>query len=105
MSRFTVNKRLGGNGKLDYPIGMITADEIRLSGEMYYTWDAVINLFGSSYFTLSPYANSYSIYAINGAPGYLEGAVSNRIVPSVALKSNVTISDGNGTQANPFVVE
>ena len=62
------------------------------------------------WWTMTPFSfdGSYAYIFHLSSNGYLNfnyADYSGGLRPAIALKSNVTISGGNGTQANPFVVE
>ena len=63
---------------------------------------------GLTWWTLTPYSNYY-IWKIekdgNGGSGYPTSNTSYGIRPSINLKSNVRIVDGNGTIDNPYRLE
>ena len=115
-----------GNGKLTYPVGLITADEAVLAG---YKWNGTsltltsnnylgkaFNLLGTNecYWTMTPGDNyqSSSLYGATVAnicdTGYLGPAVtsvSNFVVPVVNVSQSYAIKmTGAGTSSNPFVI-
>ena len=115
LSKYTVNTdAYGGNGKLQYKVGLLTADEITFAGGLfrhdntsYYIYK---NASSEYWWTMTPFSfdGSYAYIFHLSSNGYLNfnyADYSGGLRPAIALKSNVTISGGNGTQANPFVVE
>ena len=110
---FTVTNETG-NQALTYPIGMITVDELYLSGYANNYLNPLSYVFSSSsYWTLSP---SYFREQLNRAgvfqsyaTGYANGngfVTMNRLVrPVINLNANVEITGGIGTQNEPFVVK
>ena len=102
---------IGGNADLDYPVGLLTLNEIMIAGgsivenDEYYLyneafwWSGAPFLFGNA-----------SAYV---ADVYYGGDVYNNIVdgsagvrPSVSLKPGFSlVGDGEGTSENPFIVE
>ena len=122
LSKFTVDDTKNGNGNLDYKIGLLTADEMLLSGLS--SWNAWLNngydensvtayLRNNAtvgwYWSLSPRdfhdGGAFVWRADDG--GRLGGdfvAYSNALRPVVSLKSATTISGGNGTASSPFVI-
>lgn len=69
----------------------------------------ISNAASTNYWTLSPFALDSSAESwVASSIGFLtfDYYVNNSVGlrPSIALKSNTTISGGNGTAANPFVV-
>ena len=116
--RYTVSSG-NGNGYLQYPIGLITADEVILAGGRSHisTSDKGSN---STYYlyiarafrTLSPgyyagVADSGGMGVVDG-PGYLSFAVSinnpSNVRPVVSLKPGITYTTGDGTPSNPYVI-
>lgn len=114
LSKFTVNDTLNGNGALDYKIGLLTADEIIYAGFVFSY--AIVNSStylsentGEAYWwTMTPrvfYLNSNGQhFTINFDYSVGNLAVSGKIRPAIALKSNVEISGGTGTSEDPYVV-
>ena len=113
MDEFTVSSE-NGNGDLTYPIGMLTADEIVLAGNVYVEGvDLVITyltLPNHYFWTLSPYGY---IYRANGANMIIVAAgahANNSVVndagirPSISLNNGTYILSGNGSFENPYVV-
>ena len=101
------------SAKLDYPIGLIHADEVSLAGGVYNTTNMNYYLYNSRYFwTLSPsHFDSYSsnvrtwTVASSGILNPWYNVVTSRGVrPVINLEQNVTISKGDGSALNPFTV-
>ena len=114
---FTVDDTTKGNGALDYPVGLLTADEMVLAGGAFQINNYYLNN-GKEWWSMSPFAYDndtndnagvfyvffegalYSFYGVTaGAPG---------VRPSISLKSDVKIATGgDGTSAKPyeFIVE
>ena len=100
-----------GNGLLEYPIALITADEIALAGGKYINKNEKYYLkTGGHYWTMTPalYSNSYAVSSVwfveqNGSlnPG-LNVDSSLGIRPVINLKANVLISSGDGSIEQPF---
>ena len=119
--KFTVDTSTG-NGKLTYPIALMTADEVSFAGGVYGTnaptWYYYNSAKGSStgstwWWLLSPsnwsgsYARVFRVYGSSG-PGYLsnynvDGAGGVR--PAVSLKSCVKTSGGDGSASAPYTIE
>ena len=114
--RFSVNTNINSvttNGKLKYPIGLITADETAYAGNL---WNMEGNgkyylHAGSDYYTMSP--NSYTNFS--SGTSYLTLWLAsynvstypnlyNGIKPVISLKAD-TLFTGKGTKDNPFVVQ
>ncbi len=106
--KFTVSASLG-NGKLKYPVGLLTTDELMLAGG----GTAYNNcyLFIDDYFwTISPgYLDkdrARNIYKDFG--GLINDWSVNNIIslrPVVSLSKNSNVSGGDGTANNPYVIE
>ena len=107
---YTTSGSSQGNKVLQYPIGLISMDEVWYAGGLdsnnisYYLYT------NSDYWTMSPYYfNSLSIAYVfvvdsNGlfnANGVYDVA---GIRPVINLKANVKISSGTGTSTNPYIV-
>ena len=107
---FTVNDSIRGNTKLKYPIGLISADELVLSG-MVYNGPAnrkVYTFHGNYYsWTMSPNAFTNGrtdyIYQTNTLGGGLSVTNTYYVIPVINLNSDyVQTFTGNGTINNPF---
>ena len=105
---FTVSNT-NGNGKLTYPIGLLTADEINIAGgrggqtnDSYYLYT------NQNFWALSPYY-FYSDYArgfVVNSSGNLNTTFvdnTNGVRPAVSLKPGATWS-GEGTSESPYTV-
>ena len=120
--KFTVDTSTG-NGKLTYPIALMTADEVRFAGGVYGinapTWYYYNSSNGSStgstlWWLLSPSTwTANGIYASvfrmldSSYPGRLTyNAVysSDGVRPVISLKSCIKYSTGNGSANNPYTI-
>ena len=105
--RFTVSKSKG-NGKLTYPIGLITADEAVLGGLRNPNIPTSYLYTTKDYWTMSPMMigiGALDFYSMSDgmlADGYVTSVRGVR--PSVSLKSELSVLGGDGTVENPFVV-
>ena len=103
---FTVNSA-NGNGKLTYPIGMVTIDEVVLAGGIIdYTNTNYYMYNGIAWWLLSAYSfnNSVAFSAglnTNGAIAGISMGASN-IRPSITLRGDLLVSKGNGTSTSPY---
>ena len=100
-----------GNGKLSYPIGLITADEINIAGasskfsnnENYYLHTGDFYWTGSPlWYTSSANSGEYNVDRV----GCLSGDSINRLIgvrPVISLSPKVKLS-GNGTYNNVYEV-
>ena len=120
--KFTVDAS-AGNGKLTYPIALMTADEIAYAGGVsgtdapmwYYTNSSLESSTGdSSWWSLSPGwwtgDNPYSWFVSgSGSPGYLSSVFVNNdggfsVRPVISLKSCVQWESGNGSSSSPYEI-
>ena len=118
--KFTVDTSTG-NGKLKYPIALMTADEISYAGGVYFsgapTWYYTNSSLKSStgtqgWWLLSPeiWNDSHAwVFFVRGSsnPGFLNfGYVLNTygVRPAVSLKSCVKTSGGDGSATNPYTI-
>ena len=119
--KFTVDSSTG-NGKLTYPIALMTADEVSFAGGLYGTnaptWYYYNSANGSStgltwWWLLSPgnwdgsYAYVFRVYGSSN-PGYLLNNnvnSANGVRPAVSLKSCVKTSGGDGSANSPYTIE
>ena len=120
--KFTADSSTG-NGKLKYPIALMTADEVSFAGGLWVTnaptWYYYNSANGSStgtnwWWSLSPYNLNGSGYAavfgVNGSsyPGRLNGSdvnLTNGVRPAISLKSCVKTSGGDGSASAPYTIE
>ena len=103
---FTVSSE-NGNGKLTYPVALLTADEITLAGSGYfgYSTNSYLNT-GVYQWSLSPYYfyNTYADEFVVDSNGLNSINVSNTygVRPSVSLAPGILVSRGTGTSENPY---
>ena len=114
---YTTKESNQGNKALDYPIGLITADEVAYAGatsangsnESFYLYT------GQIYWTMTPcefsnYVTSMLAFLFpvgrGGRFDTLNGRASlqHGVRPVINLKADITISGGDGTASNPYVV-
>lgn len=102
---FTVSMVSGGNGALTYPVGLLTADEVRLAG-------AGENCYlrtGQNYWNLSPtQITNITFGAYVLASGYLNivnTVFSTGIRPAISLTKGTKITGGDGTVNDPYVID
>ena len=107
---YTTSGSEDGNGALDYPIGLITADEVAYAGGVYGTPNSSYYLYtNSAYWTMSSYHFSGSdafVFRVwlDGSLDYSRVEFKWGVRPVVNLKANTQFSEGNGTSETPFVV-
>ena len=106
---FTTSGSSKGNHALGYPIGLITADEVVVSGGFGGKSNESNYLYtGQDYWTMSPiyYAGGVGVFVV-GSDGqfvnYIADWTGPGVRPVINLDSSVTLT-GNGTSTNPFVV-
>ena len=98
--------------KLDYPISLITADEVALAGGVWNTPNSNYYLYNGQYvWTLSPscfgaYDSFASVWRVNPSGSLSWNQVTNifEIRPVINLKADIQIVKGDGTALNPFTV-
>ena len=108
---YTTSGSEDGNKALTYPIGLITADEVAYAGGVWNTTNQSYYLYTNQwYWTMSPsYVNGSGlaiVFAVdsNGGLGYWNVDLAYGVRPVINLKADVTISSGNGTSSNPYVI-
>ena len=119
--KFTVDTSTG-NGKLTYPIALMTADEVSFAGGLYGsdapTWYYKNSVNGSStgstnWWLLSPnhWISSYAyVFRVIGSSGpgslyYNDVYDTNGVRPAVSLKSCTLYSTGNGSASDPYTIK
>ena len=119
--KFTVDSTVG-NGKLTYPIALMTADEVSFAGGLYGTnaptWYYYNSANGSStgstfWWLLSPGvwsgsdAGVFYVYGSSG-PGFLNNVnvfAGGGVRPVISLKSCIKYSTGNGSASDPYTIK
>ena len=119
--KFTVDKSTG-NGKLTYPIALMTADEVSFAGGVfgtnaptwYYYNSAKGSSTGSTYWwLLSPdywVGSNAIVFRVNDSsyPGRLGDYYvnyTNGVRPVISLKSCIKYSTGNGSASDPYTIK
>ena len=118
--KFTVDSSTG-NGKLTYPIALMTADEVSFAGGLYgnnaQTWyyynSANGSSIGGNWWLLSPInwnGSSTTVFFVYGSstPGFLSrDSVNNAygVRPAISLKSCTLYSTGDGTASDPYTIK
>ncbi len=103
---FTVSGEFG-NGKLNYPIGLLTKDEIVLAGAP--STNRNLYLYnGVSWHLMTPHSSNnqnfvYDYYELGYFINYATIAGAG-VRPSISLKNNVVYDSGDGTGDNPYHV-
>lgn len=103
---FTVDSSIG-NGKLKYPVGLITVSEANLSfkdnnsylntGNVFYTMSPAFMIYDSPHF--------YYISEEGTVHSGLAAYSNYGIRPMVSLKSSVILTSGDGTSPNPYLLK
>ena len=102
-----------GNGDLTYPIALITADEVALAGGKTHTKNEEYYLRTNNYyFTMTPslfsssyaVANIYYVYPMGELITTLHVGYQRSVRAVINLRSDVLISQGDGTSENPFIL-
>mgnify|MGYP007083083103 FL=1 len=118
--KFTVDTSTG-NGKLTYPIALMTADEVSFAGGVYLknaeTWYYYNSANGSStgstlWWLLSPngwYGSGASVFIVFGSslPGYLSNSGVNDtygVRPVISIKGENLWKSGDGTASSPYEI-
>ena len=111
-----------GNGKLTYPIALMTADEVSFAGGLWgtnaQTWYYYNSAKGSStgeqwWWLLSPATGNgsyaYVFFVVGSSyPGFLSSTYVSHtygVRPAVSLKSCVKTSGGDGSASAPYTIE
>ena len=116
--KFTVDKSTG-NGKLAYPIALMTADEVSFAGGLYgnnapawyYKNSANGSSTGSNYWwLLSPHywnGNSVTMFNVRGSYFTYNDVISSgrSVRPAISLKSCTKWASGDGTSSNPYTIK
>lgn len=101
--KFTVSSSLG-NGKLTYPVGLLTSPEAKLANA---SIDNYLST-GLEYWLFSPSENtkSSSIVTINMEKIYDKSVDSSLGVrPVISLKPNTEFTEGDGSFTSPYVIK
>ena len=109
IDRFTVSED-NGNGDLDYPVGLLTADEIMLAGGKYASSNSSYYLYTRSSWRVGApcyfHDNDANEFVV-GSPGALLSSNVNKtygVRPSVSLKPGTEIIGGDGSVENPYII-
>ena len=109
--KFTSKKSSIGNKALEYPVGLITADEVAMAGgklfsnnSTYYLYTSQSYWSGSPSYFISDFSHAGEFYVANSGnfdANYVSNDYGAR--PVVSLSSKAKLS-GNGTYSNPYTV-
>lgn len=109
LDKFSVSTN-NGNGKLTYPVGMITAEEIAYAGAVIWQTNTSYYLYNGVYtWALSPchfHAWSAGEFDLKSSGLFSADDVTGSFGarPSISLKQGTVLSGGNGTSTSPFIV-
>ena len=114
IDKFTVNSS-NGNGALDYPVGLLTADEMMLAGGNINTVNSNFYLYtGKNYYGMSPNdfsdENAYEFGITLDGRVHYEGSFgkltnSYGVRPAISLKASISVGGGDGTSSNPYTID
>ena len=102
------------SAKLDYPVALITADELAMAGGVFNTANTNYYLYNGQYqWSLSPgrfHSSDASAYAWDVRPSgslYPWRGVDNSfgVRPVINLRADTQITKGDGSSLNPFVIK
>ena len=102
------------SAKLDYPVSLITADEVAMAGGVYNTANSNYYLYNGQYFwTLSPshffshssLASVWHVLPSGGLMNWYDITTSFGARPVINLKADTLITKGDGTSLNPYVIK
>ena len=101
-----------GNNALNYPVGLMTVDEVVLAGGMYNVMNLKYYLYnGYSNWTSSPSTfSTYGAYSNvwylspSGALDTTRSMLSQGARPVINLNANVKIVSGSGTESDPYIL-
>ena len=119
--KFTVDSTVG-NGKLTYPIALMTADEVSFAGGLYLTSAPTWYYYNSAnksstgstdWWLLSPIdwnGSGAIVFFVYGSsnPGFLNFNYVNLtygVRPVISLKSCIKYSTGNGSASDPYTIK
>lgn len=107
---FTVDEK-NGNGKLTYPVGLLTADEITYAGSGYKGYSTNSYLYtGNAQWSMSPsyfYGTANYAFTLHSS-GKLYNTFINwyrGVRPAISLKIGIDYVAGTGTAKDPYIVE
>ncbi len=95
-----------GNQKLNYPVAMLTIDEMVLAGGSGSTGTFYLNSGSNYYWSLSPpYFNDYGAVEFSVVNGFIDHYYmynSLGLRPAVSLKPGTPVVNGDGTATSPY---
>ena len=105
---YTMKGSVTGNATLDYPIGLISADEAMFAGIPVSGSNQNNYLYtGEIYWTMSPsnYSGSAGVFGVNSSGNLINWGVNNAygVRPVINIRADVALT-GSGTTDNPFKI-
>ena len=107
-------KVANASAKLDYPVALITADELAMAGGVYNTSNTNYYLYNGQYqWSLSPgsflpsdsHAFAWRVNPSGSLGPWRHVEDSFGVRPVINLRADTQITKGDGSSLNPFVVE
>lgn len=110
LSSLSYGNDFTGNMLLDYPVGLVTMEDLIYSGGVYNINNEGYYMYtGSSYWTMSPFSfetTAKNVYVDNN--GSIKSANINEqfdVIPVLSISSNTIIYSGNGEYNKPYIVK
>ena len=101
---FTVSNAKG-NKKLQYPIAILTSDEIMLAGGGGYLYNSYESWLLSPYYYNGVEAHNFRLYTSYLDHYKVNDQYAHSLRPSISLKIGTTVAKGDGTFATPYEIE
>ena len=108
---FTVNDITNGNGKLTYPVGLLTVDEQIMSGQLIGSnIQTEVNYWSGSPSAISSYGYGAMNYYVNFYPNMSNSTtfhVVNNVYgvrPVISLKLGIRVTKGSGDVSDPYII-
>ena len=110
LSEFSYGSDSTGNMLLNYPVGLVTMEDIVLSGGVYGVENKDYYMFtNSSYWTISPYSfdTVAKVMSVNSDGSIKERAVNEvlDVVPVISISSDAIVESGNGEYNKPYIIK
>jgi len=107
---YTTKTSAKGNAALDYPIGLITADEVLYAGGVDGKTNSNYYLrIAQDFWTMSPLRFTGSVVTVwsvnsDGSLGWYDYGPGDWWRPVINLSSGASITSGDGTSGKPYVI-
>ena len=108
---FTVNDTTKGNGALNHPVALLTADELTMAGSGYPGYSTSSYLYTNRFWwSLSPgyfyssFAGEFYLYS-SGSLGNDGVGYSHGVRPAVSLAPGTSFASGDGSSDTPYKVQ